>query len=90
MLPFDENGIGRFSAAIRRTRSVPDRPATCEPTEHPVHAEFPGWNSACKIEMLNSHRGTATRKMFLKVGACRLCQECPKIDGRGLPRYNRT
>jgi hypothetical protein len=41
MLLFDENGIGRFDEPIRGTRPMPDRPATCEPTEHPVQAETP-------------------------------------------------
>ena len=30
----------------------------------------------------NSRRLTATRRTFLKVGACRLCQECPEGSAR--------
>jgi len=46
MLLFDENGIGRWREPLRARHSLPDRPATCEPSEHPAHAEFIAGNLA--------------------------------------------
>lgn len=68
MMLFDENGIGRFGESIRGTLVVPDRPATCEPTEHPAQAEFPGSNPVRKFGFVNSRRLTATRRTFRKGG----------------------
>jgi hypothetical protein len=56
MLLFDENGIGRLRETIRERHSMPDRPATCEPTEHPVHAEFSGCNSVRDFGIAISRR----------------------------------